>query len=128
MAQFAKNATFTAVDLVLVFETKPHLCRRLLSDVLSLFRDGSIKAVDPLTTYPIQDIEKAFRSLQSGKSMGKVVVEPQSEDRVLVCDLPSFPLIMYFNSFPGCSPPSKDGCSACGCFLHDSWGFWRIGT
>ena len=50
MAQFARNATFTAVDLVLVFETKPHLCRRLLSDVLSLFQDGSIKAVDPLTT------------------------------------------------------------------------------
>ena len=87
MAQFAKNATFSAVDLVLVFETKPHLCRRLLSDVLSLFRDGSIKAVDPVTTYSMQDVEKAFRSLQSGKSMGKIVVEPQPDDRVLVCDL-----------------------------------------
>lgn len=85
MAQFAKNATFTAVDLVLVFETKPHLCRRLLSDILSLFHDGSIKAVDPVATYSIQDVEKAFRSLQSGKSMGKIVVEPQPEDRVLVC-------------------------------------------
>ena len=90
MAQFAKNATFTAVDLVLVFETNPHLCRRLLSDVLSLFRDGSIKAVDPVATYPIQQVEKAFRSLQSGKSMGKIVVEPQADDRVLVCDFPTF--------------------------------------
>ena len=94
MAQFAKNATFTAVDLVLVFETKPHLCRRLLSDVLSLFRDGSVKAVDPVATFSIHDVEKAFRSLQSGKSMGKVVVEPQPDDRVLVSDLPSFALIM----------------------------------
>ena len=63
MAQFAKNANFTAVDLVLVFETKPHLCRRLLSNILSLFRDGSIKTVDPVATYSIQDVEKAFRSL-----------------------------------------------------------------
>lgn len=94
MAQFAKNATFTAVDLVLVFETKPHLCRRLLSDVLSLFRDRSIRAVDPVATYSIQDVEKAFRSLQSGKSMGKVVVEQQPDDRVLVCDLPTLSLIM----------------------------------
>ena len=95
MAQFAKNTTFTAVDLVLVFEKKPHLCRRLLSDVLSLFRDGSIKAVDPVVTYSIQDVEMAFRSLQSGKSMGKIVVEPQPNDRVLVCDLPTSPLIMH---------------------------------
>ena len=91
MAQFAKNATFTAVDLVLLFETKPYLCRRLLSNVLSLFADGSIKAVDPITTYSVQDVEKAFRSLQSGKSMGKIVVEPQLDDRVLVCHLPTFP-------------------------------------
>ena len=84
MAQFAKNATFTAVDLVLVFETKPHLCKRLLSDVLSLFRDGSIRAVDPIATYSIEDVEMAFRSLQSGKSMGKIVVEPQPNDQVLV--------------------------------------------
>lgn len=86
MAQFARNVTFTAVDLVLVFETKPYLCERLLSKVLSLFRDGSIRAVDPVAAYSIQDVEKAFRSLQSGKSMGKVVVEPQPEDQVSVGD------------------------------------------
>ena len=128
MAQFAKNATFTAVDLVLVFETKPHLCERLLSDVLSLFRDGSIRAVDPVTRYSIQDVEKAFRSLQSGQSIGKIVVEPQPEDQVLVG---VFPIPSYHvkpNSFPGRSSPSEDGCSACGCFLHDSWRIWRIGT
>lgn len=128
MAQFAKNATFTAVDLVLVFETKPNLCRRLLSDVLSLFYDGSIKAVNPVATYSIQDVEKAFRSLQSGKSIGKVVVEPQPDDRVLVCDLPALFLSCKLNSSPGCSPPSRDGCPTCGCFLHDSWRFRGIGT
>lgn len=128
MAQFAKNATFTAVDLVLVFETKPNLCRRLLSDVLSLFYDGSIKAVNPVATYSIQDVEKAFRSFQSGKSIGKVVVEPQPDDRVLVCDLPALFLSCKLNSSPGCSPPSRDGCPTCGCFLHDSWRFRGIGT
>ena len=41
-----------------------------------------------------QDVEKAFRSLQSGKSMGKIVVEPQPDDRVPVFYPPAFPLIM----------------------------------
>ena len=94
MAQFAKNVTFTAVHLVLVFERKPYLCEKLLSDVLSLFRDGSIRAVDPITTYSIQDVEKAFRSLQSGKSMGKIVVEPQPEDQVPVGDFLASLLLM----------------------------------
>ncbi len=128
MAQFAKNATFTAVDLVLVFETKPHLCKRLLSDVLSLFRDGSVRAVDPVTTYSIQDVEMAFRSLQSGKSIGKIVVEHQPKDQVLVGGSLSFLLSCEPNSSSGCSSPSKDGCPACRCFLHDSWGFWGVGT
>ena len=128
MAQFAKNVTFTAVNLALVFEAKSYLCKRLLSDVLSLFRDGSIRAVDPVATYSIQDVEMAFRSLQSGKSMGKVVVEPQPSDQVLVGDLLPFHLSCESNSSPGCSSSSKDGCSACGCFLYDSWRFWRIGT
>lgn len=128
MAQFAKNATFTAVDLVLVFETKPRLCERLLSDVLSLFRDGSIRAVDPVATYSIQDVEMAFRSLQSGKSMGKIVVEPQPNDQVLVGVLLLCLSSCESNSSPGCPSPSKDGCSPRRCFLHDSWRFWRIGT
>lgn len=38
----------------------------------------------PLSTYRIFDIEKAFRTLQTGKSMGKIVVVPNEGDQAKV--------------------------------------------
>ena len=82
MAKFEHNATFSSVDLTVVAAEKPRLMRRLLSDVVALLAKGTIKPIQPITTYPIAEIESAFRQLQSGKSMGKLVIVSNPEDQV----------------------------------------------
>ncbi|CAG8903978.1 unnamed protein product [Penicillium egyptiacum] len=82
MQPFEHNVTFSSVDLTRVGKFKPQLMKRLLSDVCRLIGEGSVHPILPLSTYRISDIEKAFRTLQTGKSMGKIVVVPHGGDQV----------------------------------------------
>lgn len=82
MAMFEHNATFSSVDLTVVAAEKPRLMKRLMDDVGRLMAAGTIKPISPITTYPISQTETAFRNLQSGKAMGKVVVVPNAGDEV----------------------------------------------
>ncbi|CAG8182959.1 unnamed protein product [Penicillium salamii] len=81
MNPFEWNITFASVDLTKVAEFRPHLMKRLLNDVCRELADkNTVKPISPVTTFSITDIEKAFRTLQTGKSMGKLVVCPQDGD------------------------------------------------
>jgi acyl transferase domain-containing protein/NADPH:quinone reductase-like Zn-dependent oxidoreductase len=82
MAQFEYNVSFASVDLTKVASYKPKLMKRLLNDVEKLMSSGRIRPVGPITSYGINELEAAFRSLQSGKSMGKLVIAPQAGDLV----------------------------------------------
>ncbi|KAJ5356473.1 Acyl transferase/acyl hydrolase/lysophospholipase [Penicillium concentricum] len=82
MQPFEHNVTFSSVDLAKVEKFKPQLMKRLLGDVCRLIGEGSVHPILPLSTYRISEIEKAFRTLQIGKSMGKIVVVPHEGDQV----------------------------------------------
>ena len=82
MAKFEHNTTFSSVDLTALAAEKPLLMQRLLSNVLSLFTEGKIRPIQPITVYPVSETESAFRLLQSGKAMGKLVVVPNQGDQV----------------------------------------------
>lgn len=84
MQPFEHNVTFSSVDLTKVGKFKPQLMKRLLGDVCRLIREGLVHPVLPLSIYRISDIERAFRTLQIGKSMGKIVVVPHEGDQVKV--------------------------------------------
>ncbi|KAL9618086.1 MAG: hypothetical protein Q9160_007156 [Pyrenula sp. 1 TL-2023] len=75
MFQFSSNVTFSAVDLGLAGKERPELVSRCLHQVLKLFSQGALRVVHPLTIFPINQVEQAFRHLQSGKNGGKVVVD-----------------------------------------------------
>ncbi|KAJ5312285.1 hypothetical protein N7508_003115 [Penicillium antarcticum] len=82
MLPFENNVTFASVDLTKVAKFRPQLMKRLMGDICRLVREKSVHPILPLSTYPISDIEKAFRALQTGKSMGKIVVVPRDVDLV----------------------------------------------
>ncbi|KAL3425313.1 polyketide synthase [Phlyctema vagabunda] len=82
MARFEHNAMFASVDLTVLAAERPKTMKRLLSDVFELLSKNSIRPVSPITTFPISDVESAFRTLQSGKSMGKIVVVSQPDELV----------------------------------------------
>ncbi|KAI9737711.1 MAG: hypothetical protein M1818_005715 [Claussenomyces sp. TS43310] len=82
MAPFAKNVTFSSVDLIVVLSERPLLMKRLLSDVFNLYRQGVVKPITPLSVFAVSDVESAFRSLQSGKNLGKIAIKLGAEDQV----------------------------------------------
>lgn len=82
MARFEHNAMFASVDLTKVATERPKIMKRLLSDVFDLMAKGLVKPISPITIFPISKVESAFRTLQSGKIMGKIVVVPHAGDQV----------------------------------------------
>ncbi|KAI1738681.1 hypothetical protein F4680DRAFT_459720 [Xylaria scruposa] len=81
MACFAKNVTFSAVDLVHLSQSDEELTSRLLQNTIGLIQQGA-QPPDPLHVYPVSKVEDAFRFLQSGKNIGRVVIGIDSADVV----------------------------------------------
>lgn len=87
MFNFGNNVSFSAIDLAAITKQRPAVIQKSLQWVMNLFEKGSLKLIEPITTWPISDVEGAFRYIQGGKNMGKAVVEINKSDRVLVSDL-----------------------------------------
>ncbi|KAF2964402.1 hypothetical protein GQX73_g9163 [Xylaria multiplex] len=81
MACFAKNVTFSAVDLVHLAQSNEKLTARLLKNTLGLLKQG-VHHPSPLHIYPVSKVEEAFRFLQSGKHTGRIVIGIDSADIV----------------------------------------------
>ena len=62
----------------------PKLVKRLLDNATELMGKESVHPIFPLTTYRISELETVFRTLQTGKAMGKIVVVPHQGDYVNV--------------------------------------------
>ena len=84
MNKFTNNITFSTVDLLLLQAKKPQLAGKVLSEVTDLVFNGRMDNIATINAFPISQTEAAFRLMQSGKSMGKIVVEPQEGDQVKV--------------------------------------------
>ena len=85
MAPFSRNITFSSVDLELVIDKAKPVMRKTFKAVIELLtrKQAPFQALD-LQVYRLPEIGKAFRLLQGGKSIGKVVVEVADDDVVPV--------------------------------------------
>lgn len=101
MATFAKNVTFSSVDLVVVDTERPALMKRLLSEVFDLYKKGIVRPITPLSVYPASEIESGFRSLQSGKNLGKIAITFGDDDMVQVRQPRCFAFCCFFVRHPG---------------------------
>jgi NADPH:quinone reductase-like Zn-dependent oxidoreductase len=86
MLPFEYNVSFASVDLTKVALHRPKLMKRLLENITELMAKESVRPILPLTTYRISELETAFRTLQTGKAMGKIVIVPHQDDYVKVRD------------------------------------------
>ncbi|KND87310.1 Lovastatin diketide synthase LovF [Tolypocladium ophioglossoides CBS 100239] len=85
MATFSRVASFTSLDMMtLLRERGPHV-HRVLGEVARLVGNKAIGPIHPVTVFPMRQVARAFRLLQTGKHTGKIVmsVEPDEEVRVL---------------------------------------------
>lgn len=82
---FAKNASFAAVDIFHIRETKKALARLLMETVLHLAAGPDFIGIpEPLNIYPVSQMEQAFRYLQSGRHTGRTIVSVGDSDMVPV--------------------------------------------
>ena len=84
MHPFAKNVTFTCVDLDHLVHENRKLAGTLLHEVMELYHQGKIFDPTPLHIFTTSRVEEAFRYMQSGKNTGKIVVELNEGDIVPV--------------------------------------------
>ncbi|ORY58512.1 fatty acid synthase S-acetyltransferase [Pseudomassariella vexata] len=82
MASFAKNVSFSAVDLHHVLESDRELTARLLRNTMALLAAGEIEHPKPLHVYPASQLEQAFRYVQSGRNTGRTVIGVDPSDVV----------------------------------------------
>ncbi|KAK0513792.1 hypothetical protein JMJ35_003514 [Cladonia borealis] len=96
----SSNIVYATVDLSYMLEHKPELIEDLMRKTRALFDEKVLFAAEPLHIYRTSHLEDAFRYVQSGKNIGKVVVEMNGEDMVPIAQgtIPTYnfdPLATY---------------------------------
>lgn len=88
MRSFAKNTTFAAVDLVHIQMTNKKLARQLMEKVLELAASPDfVGNPSPIHVYPVSEVEKAFRFMQSGNHSGRILLGAKDDDMISVSGL-----------------------------------------
>ncbi|GAB7351697.1 hypothetical protein MBLNU459_g2290t2 [Dothideomycetes sp. NU459] len=118
MAKFNYNATFSSVDLTVVAKERPRLMKKLMDSVMNLMSVGRVKPVAPITVHGIADIESAFRSLQSGKTLGKLIITPKEGEQVKVTTDTNKPLLRSDSTYLLIGGTGGLGRSMCQWMVH----------
>ena len=87
LAALSKGRTIlihATINLLALSYKKPALMKDLLLKSIDLHSKGVFRPVSPITTFPFSKMETAFRTMQSGDSIEKIVLRPQPEDYVKV--------------------------------------------
>ncbi|KAE9379424.1 hypothetical protein N431DRAFT_553644 [Stipitochalara longipes BDJ] len=82
MSGFAKNVSFTAVDVLHIAQTDHRLTRQLAEKAIDLVAGGDISGPTPLQLFGASRVEQAFRLMQSGTNIGRIVITLSPEEIV----------------------------------------------
>ncbi|KAL9122898.1 MAG: hypothetical protein Q9187_000549 [Circinaria calcarea] len=82
MARFARNVTFACVDFIGLCDERPLETLKMWAEVIELIRSGAVRPPQPITLYKMSEAEKALRTMQTGKHLGKLVLIADPEDMI----------------------------------------------
>ncbi|KAI9046007.1 polyketide synthase module [Aspergillus affinis] len=82
MAKFLHNVSFSAINLASMMNDRPDVCANALEDVFRMISEGKLQPARDVQLYGIGDMESAFRTMQGGKHIGKIVIEMRKDDQV----------------------------------------------
>ncbi|KIW12217.1 hypothetical protein PV08_09493 [Exophiala spinifera] len=97
MRPFIQDATFSFLNLQHVTNARPELMATILQGTFDLLRRKVTRPVFPLTAFPVSDMENAFRLMQSGRHIGKLVLSFTPDSVVKVHRNPSVELRLKAN-------------------------------
>jgi len=84
MSGFAKNVSFSSVDLLHIAMSDSVLTRSLVDKVLQLAVSKKVRGPGPLHLFPVGETERAFRYMQGGKNTGRILITMGGQDVVQV--------------------------------------------
>lgn len=82
MAPFLRNVSYHSVNLIGLFNHDLETCSEVFQAVVSMFAEQKLRPIQPLTTFPMSQVENAFRLMQTGQHIGKIVVTASPDDLV----------------------------------------------
>ena len=74
LAPFERSASFIAVGFDLFGAYKDGIAGEALQNVIDLFARKAVSPIEPITVNQMPEIERAFRFMQSGTHIGKIVI------------------------------------------------------
>ncbi|KAL6812029.1 hypothetical protein J3E69DRAFT_359798 [Trichoderma sp. SZMC 28015] len=92
LSPLLRQTVMASVDLAIIMNYKPKKLGQLIAKTVRLFAEGKVRLAKPTRVMDYTQIEEAFRSLQSGKSMGKTVFKPNPTDLVPIMPEKTSPL------------------------------------
>ena len=90
MDMFENNVSFHAVDIAHLLKHKPKTLKSILEDVVGLIDRRVLLPARPITTYKISRLEQAMRNMQSGNTLGKLVLD-MDDDTIVEVDMKNEP-------------------------------------
>ncbi|KAF7596902.1 hypothetical protein BBP40_011947 [Aspergillus hancockii] len=75
LGPFLHNRSFTCVNAGEVMIDQPEMYRRVIEDGLRYIEQGLLEPIKPIRVFPAKEVEQAFRHMQSGQHIGKVLLQ-----------------------------------------------------
>ncbi|GAB1201010.1 hypothetical protein APSETT444_010394 [Aspergillus pseudonomiae] len=83
MDRFLDNRSFVGIDLLQVLDEDIEVLHEMIGSVMEYFHQGKAGPISPVTVFDAADVAKAFRYMQSGQHMGKIVVKMPDDPSTL---------------------------------------------
>ncbi|KAE8354983.1 putative polyketide synthase [Aspergillus coremiiformis] len=77
---FEDNRAFIGGDITRLLVTNKPTVARLLALTIEQYQQGNFKPIGPITTFEADQVEEAFRFMQQGSHIGKIVTRFPQED------------------------------------------------
>ncbi|RDA88606.1 hypothetical protein CP532_5867 [Ophiocordyceps camponoti-leonardi (nom. inval.)] len=85
---FLGNRTFYGIDVLQIVKDLPDQVQELLQKLARYIKEGHIKPLRPVHVFSAGEAEEAFRFMQKGKHIGKIVIQMPEDPQQLVATLP----------------------------------------
>ena len=89
MRPFMQDATFTFMNLKHVMTDNAQLMTKILKSTFEYLHRHISQPVSPVVTYPIAEVENAFRLMQTGRHSGKIAISWNGSGAVPVLHRPA---------------------------------------
>ncbi|KAK2598024.1 hypothetical protein QQS21_005861 [Conoideocrella luteorostrata] len=96
MAPFLQNISFYAANMFFTTKARPAVFSQIMSDVMEYHAKSIVRHAKPLRVMKLSQIVEAFRTMQAGNNIGKIVLTLEEDDMVPVA--PPRPKLMSLPS------------------------------